>query len=204
MPSIACMTGDDTGLLKRVRVLPAPGTAVQRYGVQAQGGGVACCCWGPFDGDEAFAGVGLASGAVRFWRAQDRPESTADYGAPVRPAFERSTRDAAADAPSCGIVGLHATAGGGGASAARVLACDSAGMVRVWRWHDDGDASAAALADHGAPLTSFETSAGRADVAGSDRSADAAATRSCRREPRRHRSLSIRIRGSAAQFEGGS
>ena len=35
-------------------------------------------------------------------------------------------------------------------------------MVRVWQWHESIDGS---LTEHASPLSSFETSAGRADVA---------------------------------------
>ena len=64
-----CFTGDDTGLLKRVGLSPPSVGALQRWGTQAHGGGVACACWGPAPEPESCVGVGLDTGAVRFWSA---------------------------------------------------------------------------------------------------------------------------------------
>ena len=142
MPTTACwaFTGDDTGLLKRVR-LSAPAAMTHRWGVQVRGEGVECCSWGP-EG-ETFAGVGLASGAVRFWRAD---------GASETPAFERSAH---ASEGAVGTAGLRAC-GGDAPSTARVLACDAKGCVRTWKWDEHSKADEEE-AEEAAPTASFET-----------------------------------------------
>ena len=116
---LLAFTGDDTGLVKRVRLSGTTG-ATHRYGTQARRGGVTCACWGP-DGED-FVGAGLANGIVRFWRTE---------GTAATPEFTRST---GATELRPAVVGLHASGGGGAESSARVLACDAEGAVHAWRW----------------------------------------------------------------------
>lgn len=141
-PSLHCYTGDETGLVKRVR-LTASGGPVGRWGSQEAGAGVGCSCWGPPATGEELIGAGLDNGAVRFWRASDEaPDS--------RPVLAIEPQS-----PAAAISGVHATA-------SRVIACDRAGCVRVWKWPDD--AAVAMPAVDPALVESFETG-GSASVA---------------------------------------
>ena len=135
-------TGDDTGLVKKVR-LTAGASALQRWGTQAAGGAVNCSCWGPTASGEEFIGAGLDTGAVRFWRTMDVSSSSL-------PAFQATEH--AADA-GAGVAALHTF--GDAESSARAFACDHKGSVRVWTWEAASAASAASEAE--APLTTFET-----------------------------------------------
>ena len=148
-------TGDDTGLMKRVRLSEPPGAA-HRWGIQEPGGGVACCSWGPTGED--FVGVGLDSGVVKFWRSD---------GASDSPAFERSAH-AMEDAIK--MAGLHAC-GGDAHSTARVLMCDSRGCVRAWMWDGADGADSATSFDTGgtADFATFDEAGARVVVGGRDR-----------------------------------
>ena len=132
---LQAFTGDDTGLLKRVRLSPASKAGpVRRWGTQAAGGGVSCSCWGPAATGEEFVGVGLETGAVRFWRADEDVEApTAEFDAGLGVA----------------ISGVHV-------AGSSVIACDRQGMVNTWKWDNAASASD--------PLASFETG-GNASVA---------------------------------------
>ena len=158
--SLCCYSGDDTGLLKRVRLSPPAGT-LQRWGEQARGGGVACACWGPTPLGEAYVGAGVDSGTVRFWRTDDHVRSRASLVL----SSERAVGPAA----------VHVV--GEVASSARVVACQRDGGVDVWQWAPAEDAEdeeagtkeaeqhsgAAHDAAAGVPQTAFET--GHGDVA---------------------------------------
>ena len=124
-------TGDDTGLVKRVdlRGRGTAGSATRRWGVQAHGGGVGSVCCGPLDD---CVGVGLDTGAVRFWRTADGAD-----GEPVA-TFAAHAR------PRAGTAALSAVG-------TRVIAADAQGCVRVWGWPEAG-----AAADDEAEPASFE------------------------------------------------
>ena len=123
-----CITGDDTGFVKRVGL--AKSDEQQRWGTQAAGGGVGCLSWGPGD-DESVCGAGLQTGTVRFWDASAAGGSTMEYAAPPD--------EAAA------IVGLRAVG-------SRVVACDAEGRARVWQWAAPTPGGVSAEA----PLLSFQ------------------------------------------------
>ena len=130
--SLHCVTGDDTGLVKRVGL--QKGVELRRWGAQAAGAGVGCLSWGPGD-DEALCGAGMQTGAVRFWQAGEDADdaATCEYAPP-------------ADAgPPAAMVGLRAVG-------SRVVACDAEARVMVWAWAPPAVGGAAA----GAPLLSFQ------------------------------------------------
>lgn len=133
--SLLCYSGDDTGLLKKVRLSPPAVGAVQRWGEQSKGGGVACACWGP-GGSEDLVGAGYDSGAVRVWST-----ATPGWTEPVA---------AFASESGSGVLGVRCT--GNAEGSARLVACDRAGVVRTWAWGGDGEAAAEAAV----PLAEFE------------------------------------------------
>ena len=151
---ICAYTGDDTGLLKKVRLGPSAPETLQRWGTQEAGGGVSCCSWGPPSTAEAFVGVGLDSGVVRFWRASETASATAPYFDAAPASSENA--DGAAEAgsgTSVGIAALHTF--GTEASSSRVLSCDRRGCVRVYSWERAAGSKGGALSP-ATPLTSFE------------------------------------------------
>ena len=135
-------TGDDTGLVKKVRLTAGP-SALQRWGTQAAGGAVNCSCWGPTASREEFIGAGLDTGVVRFWR-------TVDVSTSALPAFQATEH--AADA-GAGVAALHTF--GDAASSARAFACDRKGGVRVWTW--EAASAAEVVSEAESPLASFDT-----------------------------------------------
>ena len=131
---LTCMTGDDTGLVKRVGL--RQGQELHRWGVQAAGVGVCRLSWGAGD-DEGVCGAGMQTGAVRFW----------DTGADADSATYSATCEYAAPADStpAAVVGLRAVG-------TRVVACDASACVRVWQWAPPTEGGGAA----DAPLLSFQ------------------------------------------------
>ena len=120
--ALHCFTGDDTGLLKRVRLSPqAKAGTLQRWGDQAAGGGVTSCCWGPGVTREQFVGAGYESGVVRFWDTSDESKAGAEAVIELAP-----SEDAAP------VSGVHVA--GDTESDARVISCDRLGCVRTWAW----------------------------------------------------------------------
>ena len=165
---ICAYTGDDTGLLKKVRLGPTAPGALVRWGTQAAGGGVTCCSWGPPETGESFAGVGLDNGVVQFWRTSEVSESTRPAFEVSMPKKEGSSVESSAASSNAGIAALHAAGEGGN----RVLSCDRRGCVRVYKW--DGTANSAAQASKPAvPIASIE--AGSRDGDGSEYSSYVAA-----------------------------
>ena len=125
-----CITGDDTGLVKRVGL--RQGAELCRWGVQAAGAGVCRLSWGPGD-DEGVCGAGMQTGTVRFWdTGEDADSATCEY-APQ------------ADSEPAAIVGLRAVG-------TRVVACDANACVQVWQWA--APTVSGGVAD--APLLSFQ------------------------------------------------
>ena len=147
-----CFTGDDTGLLKRVRFAPAAkaGT-VQTWGEQAAKSEVTCCCWGPSPTGEEFVGMGQSTGAVRFWRANDESSEM------PRPVFQIAEPE--------GVAGVHVS--GATESDARVITCDRLGSVRVYPWsvHSARPAEASATFETGGSASAVNFSADGTRVA---------------------------------------
>ena len=150
---LTCMTGDDTGLVKRVGL--RQGQELHRWGVQAAGAGVCRLSWGAGD-DEGVCGAGMQTGAVRFW----------DTGADADSATYSATCEYAAPADStpAAVVGLRAVG-------TRVVACDASACVRVWQWAAPTVGGGAA----DAPLLSFQAGKRAAAAAVADDGARLAA-----------------------------
>ena len=149
----SCITGDDTGLVKRVGL--SQGQELHRWGVQAAGVGVCRLSWGAGD-DEGVCGAGMQTGAVRFW----------DTGADADSATYSATCEYAAPADStpAAVVGLRAVG-------TRVVACDANALVRVWQWAAPTGGGGAA----DAPLISFQAGKRAAAAAVADDGARLAA-----------------------------
>ena len=150
---LTCMTGDDTGLVKRVGL--RQGQELHRWGVQAAGAGVCRLSWGAGD-DESVCGAGMQTGAVRFWDTGVDADSatysaTCEYAAP-------------ADSTPAAVVGLRAVG-------TRVVACDASACVRVWQWAAPTVGGGAA----DAPLLSFQAGKRAAAAAVADDGARLAA-----------------------------
>jgi ribosome biogenesis protein NSA1 len=148
-----CITGDDTGLVKRVGL--SQGQELHRWGVQAAGVGVCRLSWGAGD-DEGVCGAGMQTGAVRFW----------DTGTDADSATYSATCEYAAPAGStpAAVVGLRAVG-------TRVVACDANAHVRVWQWAAPTRGGCAA----DAPLLSFQAGKRAAAAAVADDGARLAA-----------------------------
>ena len=149
----SCITGDDTGLTKRVGL--SQGQELRRWGVQAAGVGVCRLSWGGGD-DEGVCGAGMQTGAVHFW----------DTGADADSATYSATCEytVPADSTPAAIVGLRAVG-------TRVVACDANARVRVWQWAAPTGGGGAA----DAPLLSFQAGKRAAAAAVADGGARLAA-----------------------------
>jgi len=147
-------TGDDTGLMKRVDLvgLGSTGHTARRWGTQEYGGGVGSVCFGP---SEEYIGMGLDTGAVKFWRAD---------GADGEPVLALTAHAQA----RLGTSALHATA-------SRVIASDRHGGVRVWPWPTEAVVAAEpATFEMGGSTTACAIEAAGTLIAGGGRDRDVA------------------------------
>eukprot|EP00965_Chrysotila_dentata_P071507 2362319-Pleurochrysis_carterae.AAC.1 len=150
MLAASALTGDDTGLIKKVRLQGAAGILEKKAtniehicGEQKRNGGVTSLCWGA-EGEDT-CGAGLYSGVIRFHSMEEGKGIVTEY----------------AQAGGAPVHALRATGGPG----ARVVSCDARGNVRVWAWQAaEEQRSVESSAEAPVPIAAFQVRCSRSGV----------------------------------------